>query len=43
MAQRIMGHESATMTLEVCASLMDDDVRARGSWIDAVAFPVRTA
>ena len=40
--QRMLGHESATMTLDVYASLMDDDLRDLGTSINSAAYPLRT-
>ncbi|MDN5688752.1 MAG: site-specific integrase [Brachybacterium sp.] len=40
--QRMLGHESATMTLDVYAGLWDDDLRDLGSSVNAVAYPLRT-
>lgn len=40
--QRMLGHESATMTLDVYAGLWDDDLRDLGASVNAAAYPVRT-
>lgn len=41
--QRMLGHESATMTLDVYAGLWDDDLRDLGSSVNSVAYPLRTS
>ena len=40
--QRMLGHESATMTLDVYAGLWDDDLLDLGASVNAAAYPVRT-
>lgn len=40
--QRMLGHESATMTLDVYAGLWDDDLRDLGASVNAAAYPLRT-
>ena len=40
--QRMLGHESATMTLDVYAGLWDDDLLDLGASVNSAAYPLRT-
>lgn len=40
--QRMLGHESATMTLDVYAGLWDDDLLDLGASMNSAAYPLRT-
>lgn len=40
--QRMLGHESAVMTLDVYAGLWDEDLQDLGTAIGSAAYPVRT-